>query len=144
MIAVGWNSTELRGELQLTATGGLAADPALTTCVLLSLFLDRRARADDALPDPTGGDRRGWVGDAFDTTDRIGSRLWLLEREKQTEETRRRAEEYAAEALDWLVEDGLATAVRIAAEWLTTGVLGLRIEIDAATGAFSETFVIRL
>ena len=144
MIAVGWNNAELRGEALLTATGGLADDTGLTTCVLLSLFLDRRARADDALPDPASADRRGWVGDAFDTTDRIGSRLWLLTREKATEETRRRAEEFAAEALDWLVEDGLATAVRISAEWVAMGVLGLRVEVDAAAGAFSETFMIRL
>lgn len=144
MIALGWNNAELRGEVLLAPSGGLAGDDGLTTSVLLSLFLDRRARADDALPDATAGDRRGWVGDAFDLTDRLGSRLWLLDREKHTEETRRRAEEYAAEALDWLIEDGLATAVRISAEWLATGVLGLRVEVDAATGAVSQTFVIRL
>lgn len=144
MIALGWNAAELRGEVQLAASGGLATDDGLKTSVLLSLFLDRRARPDDALPDAAAGDRRGWVGDAFDLGDRIGSRLWLLAREKQTEETRRRAEEYAAEALDWLVEDGLASAVRISAEWIATGILGLRIEVDALTGAFSNTFAIRL
>lgn len=144
MMALGWNTAELRGATLLTASGALAEDDGLQTCLLLSLFLDRRARADDPLPDPASGDRRGWLGDAFADDDRHGSRLWLLERAKQNEETRRRAEEYAAEALDWLVEDGLASAVRISAEWLAMGILGLRIEVDAVTGAFSQTFAIRL
>lgn len=144
MIALGWNQRELRGEVQLTAGGGIASDDGLATCVLLSLFLDRRARADDVLPDAASNDRRGWLGDAFAPEDRIGSRLWLLARRKQDEETRRQAEEFAAEALDWLIEDGLATAVRVSAEWVSMGVLGLRVEIDADAGAFSDTFAIRL
>lgn len=144
MIALGWNQRELRGEVQLTAGGGIASDDGLATSVLLSLFLDRRARADDVLPDPASDDRRGWLGDAFAPDDRIGSRLWLLARRRQDEETRRQAEEFAAEALDWLIEDGLATAVRVSAEWVSMGVLGLRVEIDADAGAFSDTFAIRL
>lgn len=144
MMALSWNGSELRGELQLLPSGALASDDGLTTCVLLSLFVDRRARPDDELPDAAAGDRRGWVGDAFAPDDRIGSRLWLLTRQKQTEETRRRAEEYAAEALDWLVEDGLATAVRISAEWVAMGILGLRVEVQTDAGAFSHTFAIRL
>jgi phage gp46-like protein len=143
-MALRWNGAAGRGEVQRTEAGALMYEDGLATAVILSLFLDRRARADDRLPDPASTDRRGWVGDAFDLEDPIGSRLWLLVREKQTEETRRRAEEYAAEALDWLVEDGLASAVRIRAEWLAPGLLGLAVEADAITGAYAETLTLRL
>jgi phage gp46-like protein len=143
MIALSWNPTAAGADIALTPAGAIAGDDGLTSCVILSLFLDARARPDDELPDSAGGDRRGWLGDAFAATDRIGSRLWLLTRAKQTEETRRRAEDYAAEALAWLVEDGLATSVSVTAEWVAMGLLGLRCTIATAGDAVQQTFTIR-
>lgn len=87
--------------------GGLATDDGLVTALIISLFTDARARDDDPLPQP-GADRRGWWGDPT-----IGSRLWLLEREKLTEATRLRAHDYVREALAWLTEDGVARDVAI-------------------------------
>ena len=89
----------------------LALEDGLATAVILSLFLDARARADDALPDG-GTDRRGFWADTVAPAverDRTGSRLWLLSREKTLPEVLRRAHDYAAEALRWLVEDGVAS-----------------------------------
>ncbi len=136
MIAVSFDGLKMSGDLSLSPTG-LARDDGLTTCVLVSLFSDRRARADDPLPEGTGDYRRGWIGDALADIDgdRIGSRLWLLRREKQTEETRRRAEDYCREALAWLISDGLATAVAVAAEWVRMGMLGVEIVIDRIDGS---------
>jgi len=87
--------------------GGLATDDGLMTAILISLFTDARARADDVLPE-AGADRRGWWGDAFgEDGDGIGSRLWLLEREKVTEATALKARDIVTEALGWLVRDGV-------------------------------------
>lgn len=95
----------------------LAPDEGLRTACLISLFADRRAEDDDQLP-VEDGDRRGWWGDQFaeQEGDRIGSRLWLLERAKRTEDLVPSAEEYAREALAWLVEDRVASRVDVAAE----------------------------
>ncbi|MBI1321344.1 MAG: hypothetical protein GC168_20665 [Candidatus Hydrogenedens sp.] len=116
----------------------------LETMVLASLFSDRRALPDDRLPDAPSPslDRRGWCGDALRTVadDRWGSRLWLLAREKQTAETRRRAEDYAREALQWLTDDGWATAVTVTAEWQRTGVLGLQVVTEAPAGVVRKSF----
>ncbi|HEY4254591.1 MAG TPA: phage GP46 family protein [Roseomonas sp.] len=143
MLALDWNPATLTGDLAREAGGRLADDPSLRTAVILSLFLDRRARSDDATQD---GDRRGWLGDALSpvTGDRIGSRLWLLRREKQLPETLRRAEDYAREALAWLVEDGLARRVTVAADWLAMGLLGLRVEIESNAGRQAEVFGMRI
>ncbi|MBR0647532.1 phage GP46 family protein [Plastoroseomonas hellenica] len=143
MLALDWNPATLSGDLAREPGGRLADDQALRTSVILSLFLDRRARSDDATPD---GERRGWLGDALSpvTGDRIGSRLWLLRREKQQPETLRRAEDYAREALAWLVEDGLARGVTVSAEWVAMGLLGLRVEIDTLAGPRSEIFGMRI
>lgn len=111
---------------------GLVRDDSLKTAVILSLFTDRRAGPDDA----AGNDRRGWVGDALASDgDRWGSRLWLLRRDKQIEETRRRAIDYAQEALAWLVDDGIAASVAVEAEWIRPTALGLTVSITLTAGS---------
>lgn len=109
---------------------GLTADDGLETAVILSLFTDRQAEPGDSIPDATA-DRRGWWADMFADVpaDKIGSRLWLLHREKQLQSVVIRAREYAQEALDWLVEDGVAKAVNISTSIVRMGVLGIYIEI---------------
>ncbi|SOD42338.1 phage GP46 family protein [Nitrosovibrio sp. Nv4] len=109
---------------------GLTSDDGLETAVILSLFTDRQAEPADIIPDGTT-DQRGWWADAFADVpaDKIGSRLWLLHREKQLQSVVNRAREYAQESLDWLVDDGVAKAVTVTAEVVRTGVLGLSIEI---------------
>jgi len=122
---------------------GLAADHDLESAVLLSLFTDDSAHPDDVIPDGTD-DRRGWWGN-WERPEAIalGSRLWLLSREKSTDETRRRAEEYAAEALQWLLDDGVAAAVDVAAAYLELGpvppqTLAMQIAITRADGTVFE------
>lgn len=105
------------------AANGLLAETSLETAIIISLLTDRRAEPDDLLPvnglqtsTPLPPDRKGWAGDAL-SDDRIGSRLWLLVREKRTEETRKRAIFYCEEALQWLVTDGHVVGVDVEAEW---------------------------
>lgn len=109
----------------------LTAENTLQTAVMLSLFTDRLANADDVIPDKTT-DRRGWWADAIaeQPQDNIGSRLWLLDREKQTLNVLRRAEEYAYESLTWLLDDGIAKAINVTATNPKNGWLKLDINID--------------
>lgn len=132
------------GAIDLEAgPSGLLKDSTLSTAVIVSLLTDRRAEPDDRLPVETprtgsiGPDRRGWCGDALSDIagDRIGSRLWLLVREKQTEETRRRAEAYIHEALQWLVTDKVVSTIDVAAEWSSIGRLDARIEMTLIDGS---------
>jgi phage gp46-like protein len=94
----------------------LALEQPLVRAVVISLFTWRRAQPTD----PTEGVRWGWWADGLDgqSGDRIGSRLWLLSREKIKADTLKRAREYAQEALQWLLDDGVATAVQVDAERL--------------------------
>lgn len=94
---------------------GLDASAPLVRAVLISLFTWRRANPDDELPAEA---RQGWWGDSYpvEPNDRIGSRLWLLSRSKLTSDTARRAREYAEEALQWLLDDGVAARIEVEAE----------------------------
>lgn len=131
-ITTRWDNTRFRGDWALLPPA-LLADCDLFTSVLISLFTHRRALDDDSLPDDLmgpglpepvrlSGDRRGWWADSF-LPQPIGSRLWLLHREKQLQSVVSRATLYAEEALAWLVADGVAERVKVNAfipreEWL--------------------------
>lgn len=118
----------------VVADGDLAIDAGLNTAVLISLFSDRRAEPGDDLPDPRGG-RRGWWGDALNNDhDLIGSRLWLLTRCKATPEIRRLFEDYTREALAWLLDDGLAVALDVAATWERADRLAVAVTITRPDG----------
>lgn len=131
-IALAWNGSA--ADLVI-ADGDLVLDEGLTTATVISLFSDRRARPDDALPGEEK-DRRGWPGDAWLDVigDQIGSRLWLLGREKQLTETLRRARDYARESLSWQLEDSVAASVEVSATAVRTGVLALAITIRRRDG----------
>lgn len=90
-------------------SGGMAVDNGLRTSVLLSLFSDQRASAAESLD----GSTRGWWGDSLsrNENDRIGSKIWTLVREKNTAAIERGMEVRAKQALQWLIEDGVAESV---------------------------------
>jgi phage gp46-like protein len=126
------------GEFDLALAGegedrDILGDDGLLSAVIISLFSDRRAREDDPLPDERVGlptDRRGWWGDHVleeDARDGLGSRLWLLAREKDLPVVVARALEYARESLAWLVAAGLAQRVEVSAERIGPGYLGIGV-----------------
>lgn len=112
---------------------GLASANPLVRAVIISLFTWRRANADDTLP---GNERMGWWGDSFPTVpnDKIGSRLWLLSREKLTAGTVQRARRYAEEALAWLVRDSVAARVEVEAERQGLSTLALAVRVFKSDG----------
>jgi len=119
--------------------GDLATEDGIKTAVIISLFTDARASDDDILPAGVTW-RRGCWTDLLgnDPTDIIGSKLWLLSREKMTPNLYRRAEDYARDALNWMLEDQVAQGVIVEAfEVLPRipgrgGVLGLYVRIERA------------
>src|SRR6218665_2594807 len=130
-IATVWNDVTAAGDCVVVG-GDLQADAGLKTAVLISLFSDRRAAADDVLPAP-GASRRGWWGDEY-LARPLGSRLWLLDREKDQPEVLNRTREYALEALGWLVEDGIAASVEATATVPVRELLFLQILIRKPDG----------
>src|SRR3990167_1971808 len=118
--------------------GTRAAGDSLTLLeeiVVNSLFADRRASPGDDLPgDPD--DLRGWWADAHATDgDPFGSRLWLLERSTTSAVTVQAVQEYAAEALAWMIEDGVAQSVECAADRVALDAIGLIVVITEPDGA---------
>ena len=130
-IALTFNTLTLTSDINLIR-GDLESEKDLATAVILSLFSDRRARSDDPL-EPNES-KRGWWGDTYAeiNNDQFGSRLWLLRREKVLEKVLTRAQQYAQESLQWLIDDRVAEKINVTTEVVgkrSDGVLGIRVEV---------------
>ncbi len=115
--------------------GDLALDDGLYTAVLVSLLTDAVANPDDAIPDRTGNRRGTWMdiplasASNAQTRRPLGSRLWLLNRAKATQETRLRAQEYALEALQWMIDDNVCQKIEAAGVFVTYNQMVLSVTL---------------
>ncbi len=131
--------------------GRIAIDRTPTTPLLIALCSDRRAAADDVVPEmqtaPSGTaaplfSRRGWVGDILlEPGQRFGSRAWLLSRARATEATRVAAEGYAEEAIA-SIADYHGIDIETSASWydrsrgillISASTLGLSVNAPVTT-----------
>lgn len=130
-IALLWDETALAADLGIE-DNDLALDGGLRTAVLISLFTDL-----------------GWWADEFSTllNDRIGSRLHELARAKPIQSTLDDAEQFAREALQWLIDTKVADSVTATASF-TDDRKGWLLEIfiprpakDPATFRFNSVWI---
>ncbi len=123
-ITTSWNAT--RGDWRMVGAD-LGSGDDLATAVLISTFTDRVALPDDAIPDGTT-DPRGWWGDD-PTGVPIGSRLWLIFRNKLTQDTVASAQNYEEEALQWMVDDGVVAGFDVYVETQVPSTLAMRVTL---------------
>jgi phage gp46-like protein len=62
---------------------------------------------------------QGWWGDSYSSVqgNQIGSKLWLLARQKATNNIRILTEEYVKSALQYLIDDGIVATIEPTAVW---------------------------
>lgn len=115
----------------------MTREESLRRSVTISLFTWHRAGPDDAVDDL---DRKGWWGDSVPSVagDKIGSRLWLLQRRTLVADTLKDAKAYAEEALAWLVDDGVLTRVTVTAERQGNDRMNLRVTLIEQHGETLE------
>lgn len=119
------------GLIDITQDGhDLLSGRTLDSAIIMSLFTNRRADDGDRLPDYEYS-KMGWWSDTYNN-EQIGSRLWLLHREKCTKETLNRAIEYCKESLAWLTEDGVAKSVKLEVEYDATrlGQMNIGVQVQ--------------
>lgn len=130
---LGEDGAPLMAEGVAAVVPGLVSGQDLQTAVLISLFTDRLAAEDDILTDGSQ-DPRGWWGDLGQAYP-IGSRLWLRQRAKQTPQTLQLVKGDIAEALQWLIDDGVVASIDIDAQWQVSGFLAAVITLNQSSGA---------
>ncbi|WP_298214331.1 phage GP46 family protein [Acidocella sp.] len=130
-LALVWNNAVLRADLAVSR-GDIALDRGLQTAIIVSLFTDAPALPGDILPDHAGP--RGWWGNAY-LSRPIGSRLWLLRRAVITQDTLTAAQDYAREALQWLIDDGVAGSIGVTATQIGLNAINLAITLNQQGGS---------
>ena len=112
------------GEFDIdTSNEDLLIEDGLETAILISLFTDQRV----------GGDKGFW-GDSIDG-DNWGSKIWTLMREKLTEKTRTKFQEYAKDSLRWLLDDKVAKSINFQSEIVQPESIHLLVEIIRPDGS---------
>jgi phage gp46-like protein len=105
----------------LVNKNGLQLDDTLETAVAISLFTDARATDDELrIAGLTKQSNRGWWGDTYPHVPGfvLGSKLWLLARAKKDDATSLLlARQYTLEALQWLIDDGVADSIIVTPQW---------------------------
>jgi phage gp46-like protein len=110
-------------DLSLLNDGTLDETQALATAVCIALGTNSLADEDDPLPDPDSTDRQGWWGD-LDAEEiwgawPIGSKLWLMKREKiegpnaQRGATVARVKSYIVQALQPFIDNRICSRVTV-------------------------------
>lgn len=108
---------------------GFLSDEGLQTAVTISLFTDRRLP--DGTPHPDGmSDMRGYWGDVGESDGyQWGSLLWTLYRQVITNSVITSCREFCEQALQWMVDDGIAQSVTVTAERAGTYQINIGVTI---------------
>jgi phage gp46-like protein len=129
----------------LTGTGdfamagrGLATGSELETAGLISLFTDAEADPGDIVFD---NDPRGWWADTYSAledpslpviaNDRIGSKLYQVFNMPRTQATLNWMADQTRIALNWMLVDGVASAIDVFPRFTSKGGVGEKIVITS-------------
>ena len=135
-IQTGWNFANgladwifLPGNDATDPTNQLSYGNDLATAVIISLFTDAQAGPDDVIPDGST-DPRGWWGGP------IGSKIWIFtDRGKATDDLPGQVTAAASDALQWMIDDGVATSIDTAAAYTAPGQMMLTVTVHRGNGA---------
>jgi phage gp46-like protein len=101
---------------------GIQRDPTIASGVFLSLGLDKRV-----------GDVGGWFQETYSDIPQ-GSKLHTLQGRKIDTELISLAKQYAEEALQWFIDDGIASEVDVAVSETEYGKLSLEPVLTLISG----------
>ena len=115
-------------DIDLNENGDLVTDDGFETTIRLTIWSRRRGTEGEV---PTPEYRGGWIGNMVASIPGFesGSKLWLLDQARLTDETKNAARSYLEEAFAWFVEDGLAKQIEVQTQ-ISNGKLEALIKID--------------
>ena len=124
-------------DFSLATNGDILTDEFFDTSILVALFTDKRATAEEV---PVSRLRRGWIGDESNEDGfEGGSKLWLYEQAKLTRDTLNGLSTESNAALAYFVDDNIAISVFSTAD-LINGVTGLTITITRPNSRVDRRF----
>jgi phage gp46-like protein len=120
-------------DFQISDDGDIKTAEAFDAAIITSLFTDARASQSEVSPSQL---RRGWIGNESTPDFEIGSKLWLYDQARLTQNTVNGVIDAAQQSLQWLVSDSIpATNTTIAVSvsataFVSGGTIQLEITIE--------------
>ncbi len=125
-------------DIDFDDNGDFTQENGLETAIMMSLFLNERASADE-VPQPIK--RGGYWG--YEVNGMTFSKIWLISGRRTTEKLNQIIE-YAKASLQWLVDESYATDIECEAEFITDGI-SLTVTISKVNDViYSNNFVLWL
>jgi len=110
-----------RYDISFNDAGDVSGTSSFDTAILMTVFCERRAAASEV---SNNANRRGWWGNTLsDIPDfEIGSKAWLLEQSRLTEDALNLALTYYRTAFQWFLDEGYANSVVVMGNLTATGI----------------------
>lgn len=133
-VLVGTSLTQF--DFTANAEGDINTADFFDTAILVSLFEEKRASASEM---PIAQRRRGWIGNESTPNFERGSKLWLFEQARITQDTFNGITTAAQDGLQWLVDDEFASEI-ILDTVLLGGVPTLQVIISRPNSKVEKRF----
>lgn len=118
-------------DITIGSNGDLLQSDGFDTSIDNSILVNRRASSEEV---PQAQERRGWIGDLFPRREgfKVGSKIWLFEQRRRTQDVINAIRDAAQEALQWMIDEGQVERIEVTAE--AVGSSGVRLQIQIFVG----------
>ncbi len=124
-------------DIKIGFDGDIETADSFDTYIIVALLSDKRADASE-MADPAR--RRGWIGNEHTPGFELGSKLWLFEQSRLTGLVANAIQTEAVDALQSMVDEDLAVAVRGAEVELTADGPRLAVTIERSPSEVEKRF----
>lgn len=113
-------------DIEWTESGDISTGQTLDTYILMCIFEEVRATGTEV---PAANRRRGWIGNESTPGFEQGSKAWLFEQERVRGSVLAELGQVVRNALQPLIDDGLAEDVRVSTPKLQRGKVVVDIDL---------------
>lgn len=126
-------------DIGFSDTGDFILDDSFETAILMSIFCEKRA---DKTEVPDVLFQRGWIGNLFFPDGyEIGSKIWLYEQARLTNDTINGIKDELINATKWMIEDGYATDINVTMGFdRVKGIINTTLKIQFSSGRVKDFF----
>jgi len=124
-------------DIQIGFDGDIMTADSFDTFILVALLSDKRASSSEILE---SNRRRGWIGNEHTPGFEIGSKLWLYEQARLTRTIINEIQTEAVNALQSLVDEDLAVAIRGAEVVFDVGGASLVVDIERSPSRVEKRY----
>ena len=126
-------------DMSIGDNGDLVASTGFDTSIDNSILVNQRASSEEVAQ---AQERRGWIGDLYprSTDFKVGSKIWLFEQERRTQNVMNAIRDLAFNSLEWMVEGNHAERITASVEPVGASEARLTVQIFVGNNLVKRYF----